>query len=429
MTPPRRRCLALGLDGLSKPLAERLCELAPLPALSRLVADARTRTVDSELPELSPVNWTSFFTAVGPETHGVYGFTSLDPASYALRLTDFDQVAAPTIFARLGEKGLTVKVLNLPNTYPARPVPGLLVAGFIAPELSRAVHPPVMAQVLFRAGYRLEADTSRGARDPDFLLAELRASLASRRKAFDLFFPDLAFDLFVLVLTETDRLFHFLLGALLEPLHPLHGPCMAFLAEWDRLLGDILAAFTHLPEPKRLLVFADHGFTATRMEVDVNSWLARHGYLALQGRPGGENEATRIAPATAAFALDPGRIYLHQAGRFARGSLSLAASPRLKEDLRAGLRALTFEGEPVMEEVLDGATLYPGASGAQVPDLVCLARPGFDLKAKFDGRELFGLHGRSGCHTARGAIFHDSAGAAPARLRDVGREVLAYFEA
>lgn len=427
----RPRLVVLGLDGLPLRLAKALARSHPerLPNLARLAAQAGS--IEAELPELSPVNWTSFFTGAGPGEHGVYGFTILDPASYALRIASFSDVRCPTIFDRLGERRLVSRVLNLPNMAPARPLRGMLVAGFVAPSLEAAVFPPFLLGPLKAAGYRVEGDTTRGAADPEYLLDQLRQSLAARRAALALLWPDLAWDLFVCVLTETDRLFHFLYPALEQAEHPLHAACLAFLAEWDVLLGEVLARFDALPEPKRLVALADHGFCALTQEVDLNCVLRQAGYLRLCRPACDEWDAGVISPDSRAFALDPGRVHLHRQGRFARGQVAEAEAPALMRDLTALLLGLTWEGRRVMNRVLRGAELYQGRAAADAPDLVCVPEPGFDLKAKFDRAEVFGVHGRFGMHRPEDAFFYDTgeAGLAekPARVRDVGQLVLEHF--
>ncbi|OIQ48828.1 Type I phosphodiesterase / nucleotide pyrophosphatase [Pseudodesulfovibrio hydrargyri] len=421
---PRPRLAVLGLDGLPLDLARSLG--GSLSNLRRLVEDAVT--VRAERPELSPVNWTSFYTGEGPEAHGVFGFSHLDQKTYALRVTQATDVACPTIFDRLGGRGLVSRVVNLPNTYPARPLRGMLVAGFVAPELRGAAYPPFLADKLHEAGYKLEADTSRGRADLDYLLNELRATLDSRLAALDMLWPDLAWDLFVHVFTETDRLFHFHMDAVLHANHPNHMACMRFLADWDHALGRFLELYDALPGPKRLLVLADHGFTELKTEVCLNTWLMRAGLLSLSGPPRDEWDASKITPESKAFVLDPGRIYLHERSRFARGTVGPVEREGLLRRIADGLMALKYEGEPVMKAVHRGADLYPGATSDQCPDLVAEARPGFDLKAKFDRRNIFGLHGRTGTHTVDGAIFADSDGARPERMRDVGRIILQHFD-
>ncbi len=418
---PRPRLVILGLDGLPLSLARTL---APqLPNLARLLPGARA--IEAELPELSPVNWTSFFTAEGPGVHGVHGFTVLDAQTYALRIANFGDVRVPTIFQRLGQAGLVSRVLNLPNMFPAAPLRGMLVAGFVAESLEDAVFPPFLLGPLKAAGYVVEGDTTRGAAEPEYLLDQLRRSLAGRRAALNLLWPDLAWDLFTCVLTETDRLFHFLFPAVEDAGHPLHGACLAFLRQWDQLVGEVLDRFDALPEPKRLISFADHGFCRLETEVDLNRVLFEAGFLKY-GRPARDEwDAGVVGDGTRAFALDPGRIVLHRQGRFARGKVREEETPGLLAELRRLLQGLTWQGRRVMKQVLDGRDLY-GTEDA--PDLICVPECGFDLKARFDRAEVFGHFGRFGMHSPGDVFFSDTQDdGRVTRLRDTGRLALHYF--
>ncbi|MFO7717674.1 MAG: alkaline phosphatase family protein [Desulfohalobium sp.] len=424
----RPRCVVLGLDGLPLSLAQRLSRENVTPNLATLALDSRAGSLQAEAPELSPVNWTSFYTASGPERHGVFGFLEIDPQTYQLHMVNGDAVKCPSLFTELGAQGLVSKVLNLPNTYPARSFPGMLVAGFVAPELKGAVYPKVLAGPLQEAGYILEADTVRGKEDPDFLLGALQQTLAGRERALDLLWPDLAWDLFVFVLTETDRLGHFLFAALENPEDSRHEACLQFMREWDRCLGRFLERFEALPEPKRLLCLADHGFATLITEVDLNCWLRQQGYLQEQGTAANELDASTIGPGTTAFALDPGRIYLHCRERFARGQAPRRELLAQRDRLRRELAALQYQGQPVMRAVHLGEELYRNSSFSWTPDLVCEARPGYDLKAKFDRHAVFGRFGRSGTHTRSDAMYYDSDGEPASRVRDVGQAVRAFFQ-
>ncbi|WP_243360133.1 alkaline phosphatase family protein [Fundidesulfovibrio terrae] len=424
----RNRLVVLGLDGLPFSLAQSLCQGGKLPNLAHITLSANARAVRAELPELSPVNWASFVTGKNPGGHGVFGFSRIDPATYTLSLTDSSAIQAPTIFERLGEKGLTAKVVNLPGAYPARPMSGMLVAGFVAHDLQKAVHPPFLASILAGEGYVLEADTTRGVSDPDYLLSQVRATLRSRAKALDLFWPDLSWDMFMLVLTETDRIFHFFYPAVANPQHALHGAFMEFMAEWDRFIGVFLDRYDALAGPKRLIVLADHGFTECKTEVDLNVWLMKQGILKLRQRGANEFDSQAIAPhETAAFALDPGRIYINVKERFARGVFHQYIGDKLRSELKAALLELSHEGHLIMAAVHEPQDIYSGQFIHKAPDLICEPRPGISLTGKFDRLETCGLHGRFGCHTAGDAFFYDSQGSAPASVSAAGRELFVHF--
>ncbi|MEA4858058.1 alkaline phosphatase family protein [Solidesulfovibrio sp.] len=427
MTQPRKRLVVLGLDGLPLGLAQSLADTRRLPNLARLL-DLNATTIEAELPELSPVNWTSVITAAGPGRHGVFGFVGIDPATYTLGPVDAAAIRVPTLMDRLTRAGLTAKIVNLPCAAPVKPLHGAIIAGFPETDLARAVFPPELAQNLRLAGYAIEADTSRGAADFDALARGLRKTLASRRAALEMLWAGGDFDFFMLVATETDRLFHFFFPAVAHPEHALHGAVLDLLADWDRLIGLVLDRYEALPEPKRLIALADHGFTELVTEVDLNVWLARKGLLLTN--PGAQNEwDARIAPhQTAAFALDPGRIYINIKERFARGVFHEHVAEKLARELRDELLPLTHEGAPVMEAVYLAEEIYQGPQLRRAPNLVCLARPGYSLTAKFNRAELFSRHGRTGCHSAHGALYCDTAAARPGTTTGAGREIAAYFD-
>ncbi|GAB1409855.1 alkaline phosphatase family protein [Desulfovibrionales bacterium] len=417
------RVVFLGLDGLAWSVARLLCDQGHLPHLSTLVHTPRCRAIAAELPELSPVNWTSLFTASGPGWHGVYGFTRLDPSSYQLSCTDFTHVHGQTLWERMAAQGLFAKVLNMPNAAPARPARAMIVGGFPAQSLSGAVYPPVLGTILEAAGYVVDADTVRGSTDLEFLLADLRRSLAGRMRAFDLMWPDLAWDFFAVVLTETDRLGHFLFPALVDPLHPWHTECLRFMQAWDRCVGHVLERYVDLPEPKRLLVMADHGFTSLEQEVDLNAWLRKHGLLRLACTPRHEWDAQAMDMGTRAFALDPGRIYFHTRERFQHGRLGVRDAKALERDLRQAVTQLTWQGRQVIRHCIPGRELYAGPQAHLAPDLVLVPEPGFDLKGKFDRRQIFGHFGRQGMHSADDVFFYDSAHSTPRTPADVGQVI------
>ena len=419
----RNRLVVLGLDGLPLTLARKLCSSGRYPNLARLALSPGAGSIRAELPDLSPVNWGSFSTGLGPGRHGVFGFSRLDRATYAQSLTDSSDLAAPTVFERMAASGLSARVVNLPGAYPAKPMSGMLVAGFVAPELTRAVHPGFLSSILAGEGYRLEADTSRGASDAYHLIDQCRATLAGRAKALDLFWPDLDWDAFVFVLTETDRIFHFFYPEAENPNHPLHEAFAELFEDWDRVIGRLLARFDALPGPKRLMALADHGFAACRAEVDVNVWLRERGLLVLAREPRDENDSQAIRPdQTAAFALDAGRIYLNARDRFPQGTLDRTQADRLAEKLCREFEALEVDGRRPVARAHLARDIYEGPRLPDAPDIVCEPAPGFGLTGKFDRQHLAGLYGRYGCHTPGDAIFYDSLRDASADDFESGRE-------
>ena len=369
-----------------------------MPRVGERIAAAHLRSMRASLPEISSVSWTSFMTGTQPGEHGVFGFTDIRPDTYGLTFPTFPQVPVPTIWDRLGERGKRSLVINQPATYPARPIPGALVSGFVAIDLRRSVQPLSHLAALRRLDYRIDIDTMAARRDHDALFEDLHATLRARREALWHLWDEVEWDLLEVVITGTDRLYHYLYDALDDPAHPRHAAALEYHTAVDAFVGEI---FDRMQAEQsnacdRFWMLSDHGFCAIRQEVQLNALLRREGLLQVDAE--GSRDLSGILDTSRAFALDPGRIYVHRTDRFARGSVRADDVAAVKEEVTDLLRQLRYDGEPVIREVFDASEIYSGPHAADGPDLVALSHPGFDLKASplatgvFDRTDLVGMH-------------------------------------
>jgi predicted AlkP superfamily phosphohydrolase/phosphomutase len=394
----RQRVCVVGLDGVPIGLLERLADAGVMPNIAARIAAGHLRPMRASLPEISAVSWTSFMTGVQPGEHGIFGFTDVNPGTYQLEFPNFSQVEAPTLWDRLGKRGLHSVVLNQPATYPARTIPGVLVSGFVAVDLSRSVKPLKWLGTLRRQDYRIDIDTGRARSDHDWLFQDLHYTLESRGAALGRLWDEEDWDFMQVVVTGTDRLYHYLWDAVENPDHPRHAQALDYHRAVDRFVGQIwdrFAADAAEPE-KHFWMLSDHGFCAIKQEVQLNALLREQGYLGLEG---GGTDLTAIDPSSRAFALDPGRIQIHLRGRYARGAVAAAEVANLKVELADAFRSLRYHGEPVIRDVHDAADLYHGQCAERGPDLVLLAHPGFDLKASPTATEIFSRTDLVGMHT------------------------------
>ncbi len=408
------RLVFLGLDGVGLDLAEELARRGIMPNLGRLMQEGRAWATRSPLPEVSPVCWTTMFSGVGPGLHGIFGFGEHQPGTYQVRPVDSTAVQAPRLWDHLSRAGRPSVVLNVPLTYPATAINGIMVSGFVTPELSRAVQPPQILPRLEALGYRPEADLDKGREDARALALDVSQALKTRLAMFrELWQED--WDLFCAVITDTDRVNHFLWPALWDPAHSLAEAALATYRQVDNYLGWLWREIRPQVEAGEaaLLVAADHSFGPIRSEVYLNPWLMERGYLMVEGQAGAE----RIMPKSRALALDPGRIYLHHAGRFPDGSIkNRPEAESLRQEIASELLAMTFQqivrnGEEIQTETLHPVArvytreeLYEGPQAHQGPDLVAQASPGFSLRAGLDRGAVFGLSHLSGTHSHKGAL-------------------------
>ncbi len=408
------RLVFLGLDGVGLDLAQALAGRGVMPQLGRLMQIGQVWATRSPLPEVSPVCWTSMFSGLNPGQHGVFGFGEHLPGTYQVRPVDSTAVQAPRLWDRLSRAGRRSVVLNVPLTYPATAINGAMVSGFVAPELSRAVQPPWLLPRLQALGYRPEADLDKGRENAAALAVDVARALEARLTMFKELWQE-EWDFFCAVITDTDRINHFLWPALWDPAHPAAETALAIYRKVDDFIGWTWQKLRPEVESGRaaFLLAADHSFGPIRSEVYLNPWLMAEGYLNIEGPAGSE----RILPQSHALALDPGRIYLHYAGRFPNGSVQNGLqADSLRQEIAHRLLALTFlqvikqEGEirtetlhPV-ERVYTKEQLYQGPHAHLGPDLVAQAAPGFSLRAGLDRGSVFGLSHLSGTHRSTGAL-------------------------
>lgn len=401
-----KRLCVLGLDGLGLSAARDLVARGVMPHLGGLLARGQAWGLDTPLPELSPVCWTSLFSGQGPGAHGIYGFASPEPGSYGLHMSQSPDVRAPRIWDTASAKGLYSVVLNVPLTFPASKIKGIMVSGFVCLDLERGVHPPDWLPRLRVMGYRPEPELEAGRADSAAFMQDLLETLKLRLAMFQRM-VDEPWDLYIAVVTESDRINHFLWPALSDDSHPQAGQVLEAFGLMDQFIGLLWQRLEPAVDSGEtaLLICADHGFGPVQSEVYLNPWLREMGWLKVEGEPPHE----RILPGTCALALDPGRIYLHWAGRFPHGHLRPGPeADAITRNIKDKLLAVTYPspGSPVrpVARVHLKQELYHGPFLDQAPDLVAQASPGFSLRAKLDQPGIFGRSHITGTHQPTDAL-------------------------
>lgn len=427
-----RRALLLGLDGMPLDLLRRLAADGVMPAAAGLLAAGTAVELEAPVPEISSTSWASFLTGTNPGRHGVYGFVDLVPGSYEPYFPDVTALRAPPLWEHAGAAGLSTLCLNVPGTYPAPAIRGAVVSGFVAPSLDRAVSPARLLAPLRRRGYPLDVEVGDPAADPAGFLDRLRTAITARAAAFEHLLDTEPWDVAIAVITETDRLQHFLWRHVTDPRSPLHQPVLDVYALVDAAVGRLARRARDTDE---LVLLSDHGFGPAECQFHLNAWLRAAGYLAPADRTPGP---PALAEDTAVFALDPARLYLHRAGRFPRGGLDPAGAGGLADEVSERLLALRWRdgevgpdlpGRPVVERVYRRDEVYAGPLVERAPDLVAMPAPGVQLRGSFRAGPALAADVFTGTHTRGNAVFYlrgtGGGPAGPVAMQDVVPLVLA----
>ncbi|MBD2830377.1 alkaline phosphatase family protein [Streptomyces globisporus] len=342
----------------------------------------------------------SFLTGADPGRHGIYGFIDTEPGDYRTRFPNVNDLAATPVWQATAAAGLPALVLNVPGTYPAPPVHGALVSGFVAPDFDRAVSRPGCAKPCAR---RATTSTSRWATRRTTPTASstgrwTRSGPAAARtcgcwrrspgRSPSACSPRPTASTTSSGATSPTRP---------PPARPDHG-----LLPRGRRGGRRPGAFAG--DDGALTLVSDHGFGPADTQFYLNAWLRQAGYLAL---PADAESLTDIDERTTAFALDPG------ASTSTTGTASPAARPRAGH--RRGDRAGAARPAPgrgrhgrrgrpgtaLVAEVLYGPELYSGPVADRAPDLVAMPAPGVQIRGAWssDAPVLPGPF--TGTHTPR----------------------------
>jgi len=135
----------------------------------------------------------------------------------------------------------------------------------------------------------------------------------------------------------------------------------------DRTIGEVVEN----ARGAQVIVMSDHGFTSFGHAVNLNTWLSKNGYLAIEGGPGASDDDVPFARVdwsrTQAYALGLNGLYLNLAGREKHGIV--AAGPQSQALLdKVGKELLAFRDPENGMQVVEA--LHAPAPSEFAPDLI-----------------------------------------------------------
>lgn len=285
------RTLIVGFDGATLDLCERWAAEGRMPTLSGLMSGGSFGPMRSVFPYNSAVAWATLSTGTGAGRHGIFDFVFPVEGAYALRVTTRENRRVPALWNHASDAGARVAVVNIPMTFPAEPVNGVMISGMDAPGLEeRAVHPRGLLDDIHRIqpDYRIMSKAYIRAEHGEWEAAE--RELIDVMEARSRLVRELAskqdFDLLMVNLEATDGSHHFFWQHF-DPSHPRHDPSLAgrfgdaigrVYEASDRELGRLIETF----RPDTVFVVSDHGGGPSNdWVVYMNDWLAAEGFLSV----------------------------------------------------------------------------------------------------------------------------------------------------
>ncbi len=418
------KTLIIGLDGGTWDILSPLCDLGEMPNLAALREGAAWSPLRSTQPPFTAPAWASFATGVNPGKHSILNFIHAAETPAAMLRgqgtpVNSSHIRAPLLWEYLSAANRTVASINLPLSYPLRPLQGFAISGMLTPPDARDwITPRALASSL--NGYIIDLEYGRPgqplrAEDLPSPLGMLKdiTRMTERRGMHSLrFMQTQPWDAFMVVFTGTDRLSHHFWHYLQPGSASRHLDVRIAdkLQDYFALLDQILGAMIKMAGPDAaILMLSDHGFgPAARHWAHLNNWLLELDLLRLRmsksswmqrvkrSAPWLTDLAKRILPPEArktvqqhghlADAVDwdntlawavplynnVAGIYLHRTSSQQPGPVSPAAAPRLRDFIIQQARALRIPGKrtPLITDIKTREELYTGPYVEQFPDII-----------------------------------------------------------
>ena len=173
---------------------------------------------------------------------------------------------------------------------------------------------------------------------------------------------------------------------------PLKDGIVETFKEADKIVGEVLKRIDSgaLGDNVTFMIVSDHGFQPFRWGVELNTWLARNGYLKIAGQEGFKPGQMNDIPdgtsgqvfsyvdweETVAYSMGLGKIYINLKGREPKGIVPPGDFDRLRKEIIQKLEAFVdpVRGQRVVKAAYDGQEIYHGKYKEEPGDIVL----GFD---------------------------------------------------
>ena len=418
MSAQHVKFMVLSIDGVPLGLLQQLAAQGELPHLAGLIEQNGLHQMRSVQPTVSCVAWSSYMTGANPGKHGIFGFIDRRDGSYDLDFPNGRHMATPHLWDILSRADKRVFGMNVPATYPPRPVNGILIGGFLAPSLDKVAYPASVGAYLKSIDYRIDSDAQLARQDKNAMLGDLDVTLDRRMQAMFHFLDSESWDIFHTHIMGSDRINHFLLGKFQADDAHFAPAFRRYYRRIDDYVGQLLQ---RIGDDTPLLVLSDHGFCPIEQEVQLSRCLVETGWTTPADPIA---HPLSINPSKSrAYCLIPGRIFINLKDREPAGIVPIEEYEQTRQALKADLLALQDPntGRAVIKTVVMREQLYWPA-GCQGPcpaspeqtarcdgpfgraaDLIAIPHDGYDLKLGLGGNTCFQQTALEGMHT-----YHDA---------------------
>jgi predicted AlkP superfamily phosphohydrolase/phosphomutase len=309
----------------------------------------------STIPPITVPAWTAMMTSQDPGMLGFYGFRNRESYDYkSLYFANANYVTAKTVWNYMSRHRRPSLVLGVPQTYPPKPLNGIMVGCFLTPgkEVQWTWPDEVKAELdqAAEGDYIIDVEEFR-TDNKDWLLDQIYLMTRRRFKAFRHFYRKEEWGFAMMVEMGVDRIHHGFWRyfdrdhRLYEPGTRYENAIHDYYVYLDQELGETIKL---VDDDTLILVVSDHGAKGMRGAICVNEWLRRQGYLKLKEEPAGRAKfKLDLVDWSGTRAWGEGgyysRIFFNVEGREPQGVVPRSEYEGFRDELKARLEAITDE--------------------------------------------------------------------------------------
>lgn len=258
-----KRAAVIGLDGMAWHILYKLFEWEAMPNLEELTKKSLRATLRSTIPPESAPAWTSIATGVNPGKHGIFSFTRPTENYDSMRVMSSRDVKYLRIHETVAVQNLRSVCINQLLTYPIKRIPRThVITDWLSPE------------IMYSPDIKQYAENYRGptlGKPLPLLTKDWHSEyidVSSRVDTVNTLLQEINWDLFWVVFSEPDHLFHRYYDLVVKRDKKL----MRLFTKIDETFG-IVKDIADL-----LIVVSDHGFRKFSKAIYINTLLNRLGF-------------------------------------------------------------------------------------------------------------------------------------------------------
>jgi predicted AlkP superfamily phosphohydrolase/phosphomutase len=352
-----------------------------MPHVSRLMDEGMWGPLESTHPPITVPAWASMMSGYDPGQLGIYGFRNRKDYSYERYGTaNASSIHVPRAWDQVAASGKKVILLGVPQTYPVKPINGIVVTDFLTPSTqSEYAYPSDLKHEIERVapGYVFDVEGFRTHEKADLLTRVYDKT----RKHFTVakhLLKTKPWDFFMMVEMGVDRIHHGF-WSYTDPTHSKYEPGNLYedsIRNYYRYLdGEVGEVLSLLPRETVVMVVSDHGAKKLDGAICFNEWLIQEGYLALKAYPSTITPVERVDidwSKTKAWGDGGyyGRLFLNVRGREPQGTIDPKDYEKVRGELIEKIQAIRDpQGKHLGSRACRPEDLYREVKGVP-PDLL-----------------------------------------------------------